>query len=104
MEHNFDKYNNSAVDTQNTPYDYGSVMHYGLKYFSKNDLPTIEPLQSGVTIGQREAPSAIDIEEVQLFYGCIVSSTAPVAGEHYFAFKSRFEKQSSTDCFVFLTT
>ena len=38
--------------------------------FSKNGQPTIEPLQSGVTIGQRNSLSSIDIQEVRTFYKC----------------------------------
>lgn len=70
MAYSFEKYTNSYVDTQNTPYDYSSIMHYGQYYFSSNDYPTIEPLQSNVTIGQRYNMSTIDIEEVRLFYSC----------------------------------
>ena len=58
------------VDTQNTPYDYGSLMHYGSDAFSSNGLSTIEPLLPNITIGQRERMSDIDIEEVRLFYQC----------------------------------
>lgn len=63
------------VDRQNTPYDYGSVMHYGAYAFSTNDLPTIEPLQPNVEIGQRINMSTLDIEKVRLFYNC--SSDGP---------------------------
>jgi len=81
MENNFNKYTNSFVDTQNTPYDYGSVMHYERDAFSLNNLPTIEPIQSGAQIGQRVGMSPIDIEEVRLFYNCssngIISTTIP---------------------------
>ena len=80
MEYNFAKYDNSFVDTQNTPYDYGSVMHYETNAFS-NGLPTIEPIELNVEIGQRVWMSPIDIEEVRLAYNCpsggIISSTVP---------------------------
>ena len=58
------------MDTLNTPYDYGSVMHYGKYFFTQNGLPTIEPLQANVTIGQRQNLSSIDILEVRLIYNC----------------------------------
>ncbi len=70
LKFNFEKYDNSYVDVLNTPYDYDSVMHYGKYDFSANYLPTIEPLQKHITIGQREYLSTIDLEEVRLFYNC----------------------------------
>jgi hypothetical protein len=75
-EHNFEKYDSSFVDTQNTPYDYGSVMHYDKYAFSKN-LPTIEALEPNVTIGQRVWMSPIDIEEVRLAYNCRSTGIIP---------------------------
>lgn len=45
-EVNFKKYNSSAVNDFEIGYDYGSVMHYGTKAFSRNGLKTIEPLVS----------------------------------------------------------
>ncbi len=70
MEHNFDKYNNTQVNTLNTSYDYASVMHYERDAFSSNGRPTIEPLQPNVEIGQRYNMSTTDIEEVRIFYNC----------------------------------
>ena len=70
MESNFEKYDSNTVDTQSTPYDYGSLMHYDAYRLSSNGQPTITPKQSGVTIGQRHNMSAIDIQEVRLFYNC----------------------------------
>ena len=51
-QHNFKKYSSSQINSLDTPYDYESVMHYGAKYFSKNNLPTIVPKQSGVSINR----------------------------------------------------
>jgi len=70
LSFNFDKYDSSLVNTQNTPYDYASAMHYEPDAFSSNGLPTIESLQPNVTFGQRYNISTIDILEVQLFYNC----------------------------------
>ncbi|UJR17195.1 hypothetical protein I4U23_004090 [Adineta vaga] len=55
MLFNVDKYNSTQVDTQNISYDYQSVMHYAVNQFSVNGLPTIEPLQPNVKIGNRPA-------------------------------------------------
>lgn len=70
MENNFVKYTSAQTDTLSTPYDYGSVMHYFPTAFSRNGLPTIEPLQSGVTIGQQLNLSTIDVQAVRILYNC----------------------------------
>ena len=47
---NFKKYDNKYINSLGEPYDYGSIMHYGKKYFTKDrSLNTIEPLQEGVS-------------------------------------------------------
>lgn len=63
-------YDTITVDNLNTTYDYESIMHFDKYTFSKNNKPTIEPIQAGVTIGQRESLSATDIYEVRTFYKC----------------------------------
>jgi len=66
-----------SIDLQGTPYDYGSIMHYGQFYFTKNGKPTIVPRKPGVAIGNRKALSPIDIEEMKRLYSCSGASVNP---------------------------
>uniref|UniRef100_A0A3B3DVK8 Metalloendopeptidase n=2 Tax=Oryzias melastigma TaxID=30732 RepID=A0A3B3DVK8_ORYME len=56
-------------NTLNLPYDFGSIMHYGMSYFSKDGNPTIVPNQ-GVDIGQRKYLSRLDIQKINSLYHC----------------------------------
>ncbi|XP_058450595.1 low choriolytic enzyme-like [Malaya genurostris] len=67
-EHNFNKYNASDLTSYGIEYDYGSVMHYSAKAFSKNQEPTMEALQPNVTLGQRKGLSDKDIAKLQHMY------------------------------------
>ena len=67
---NFKKYTHVLDEKYRSPYDYGSIMHYSRKAFSKNGKETIVPEDSNAHIGQRRALSAIDITEINQFYGC----------------------------------
>jgi hypothetical protein len=49
-------------------YDYGSVMHYPRKAFSKNGQDTIVPVDANAQIGQRTGLSAGDIAAVRAMY------------------------------------
>ena len=40
--------NTRAINTFDFPYDFGSVIHYGPKFFSKNGKPTIRVKKVGV--------------------------------------------------------
>ncbi|XP_027056439.1 zinc metalloproteinase nas-15-like [Pocillopora damicornis] len=70
MEFNFNKYSKSTIDSLGTPYDYGSVMHYDARAFSRNGRPTIVAKKSGVTLGNRRGLSKIDILQMKLLYKC----------------------------------
>ena len=72
MEYNFRKMREGVeVDLLGTRYDYNSVMHYGAYAFAVDRrVPTIIPKVQGARIGQRAGMSAIDIERVQILYGC----------------------------------
>ncbi len=50
-------------------YDYGSIMHYGAFFFSRNGRPTLETMPPGIPIGQAEGLSAGDIDGVSRLYG-----------------------------------
>jgi hypothetical protein len=78
---NFDKYNDTDVDTQMTSYDYGSVMHYERNAFAINSSgTTITPTQNTTAfIGQRVQLSPVDILEIQRYYGCVPTPTNPNA-------------------------
>uniref|UniRef100_A0A1A8FKP7 Metalloendopeptidase n=2 Tax=Nothobranchius korthausae TaxID=1143690 RepID=A0A1A8FKP7_9TELE len=68
QEHNF-----RIINTNNlgTPYDYGSVMHYGRFAFSRNREPTIVPVPDpNVEIGRATQMSANDILRVNRLYRC----------------------------------
>ncbi|XP_031553445.1 zinc metalloproteinase nas-15-like [Actinia tenebrosa] len=78
-DYNFRKYSHGQADTLNEPYDYGSIMHYPRKAFTRNGKETIVPKRSGVTIGQRRGLSRIDIRQLNKLYKCgdVVVPTRP---------------------------
>ncbi|KAM9704649.1 hatching enzyme 1.2-like [Menidia menidia] len=57
-------------NTLNSPYDFGSILHYGPAYFSVDGGQTLEPKQSGVQIGQRKGLSQLDIQKLNILYNC----------------------------------
>ena len=63
-EHNF--YQKTGKDLG--PYDYGSIMHYGPKDFSKNGKATITPKDSSAVIGQAKGLSKGDIDGLNFLY------------------------------------
>ncbi len=67
-EHNFDKVENTISICE---YDFGSIMHYPSHAFTKNGLPTIEPIvdiPDGATMGQRRALSNCDVKGLSNLY------------------------------------
>ena len=64
--HNFDQHTVDGRDLG--AYDYGSIMHYPPKAFSKNTEDTIVPTSPGVQIGQRLGLSPGDIAAVRALY------------------------------------
>uniref|UniRef100_A0A8D0AU73 Metalloendopeptidase n=1 Tax=Sander lucioperca TaxID=283035 RepID=A0A8D0AU73_SANLU len=85
MEHNFRKINTRNLGT---PYDYGSVMHYGRFAFSRNRQPTIVPIpDNNVDIGRATQMSPTDILRVNLLYNCSLPASRrhlkPVQRKHF---------------------
>jgi hypothetical protein len=64
--HNFNQHITDGDDLGR--YDFGSIMHYGPYAFSRNGQPTIVPIQSGVSFGQRDGLSTGDVAAVRAMY------------------------------------
>lgn len=66
---NFRLIDYSLVTMYDFQYDYGSVMHYSRRAFSKNGEPTIVPLKNPkIRIGQRKFVSKGDISRIRMMY------------------------------------
>jgi len=61
-------------------YDYGSIMHYGERFFSNNNLNTIVVLDGASQIGQRDALSEIDIQSVNQMYATDLALSVNTGG------------------------
>lgn len=64
---NFEKRDSLGQDIG--PYDYGSIMHYSSRAFSRTGKPTITPKKANVTIGQRDGLSELDRAAISYLYG-----------------------------------
>lgn len=69
---NFEQHTVDGLDRG--PYNYDSIMHYSAFAFSKNNAPTIIPLQEGVRIGQRDHLSQGDVDAINEMYCHGISS------------------------------
>ena len=59
------------MTTQGVPYDTRSIMHYGAFAFSRNREPTIEPVNTRISLnelGQRDGFTNSDIQHVNTLY------------------------------------
>ena len=57
--------------TNDVSYDYDSIMHYDAYAFSRNDQPTIEPLDDSISLdrlGQRTHLSKLDLDHIKELY------------------------------------
>ncbi|XP_036406145.1 meprin A subunit alpha-like [Megalops cyprinoides] len=78
LEHNFNKYDDSYITDQNTPYDYESIMHYRPYSFNKNaSIPTITTKIEAFNniIGQYLDFSSLDVLRLNRMYNCSSSLT-----------------------------
>jgi hypothetical protein len=70
MEHNFERHVQDGDDLGR--YDYGSIMHYPRRAFSKNGkdtiVPKVPPATANTQIGQRDGLSRRDIASLKLAY------------------------------------
>ena len=79
-EHNFNQHISDGDDVG--AYDYGSIMHYERKAFTKNGQDTITPTNpASAQIGQRVALSAGDLNAVATMYGAPVSGFKKMADD-----------------------
>lgn len=71
MAYNFRKCEREGCYDLGDKYDYGSIMHYPMYAFT-TAYPkiTIKPKQAGVTIGQRQRLSPLDVKGINDFYEC----------------------------------
>ncbi|MDQ6707883.1 MAG: M12 family metallopeptidase, partial [Acidobacteriota bacterium] len=72
----------SAADANVGPYDYNSIMHYGVGDFGKSGVPGIETMPPGIPIRQNISLSDGDIDGVNHLYGNVpqaftISTTPP---------------------------
>ena len=79
LESNFEVTSTAFVTTQGVPYDIRSIMHYSAYAFSRNNQPTIEPIDSRIPLrdlGQRNGFTASDVQHVNALYcgGCKLAS------------------------------
>ena len=68
---NFQLVNEAMSTTNDVPYDYDSIMHYDAYAFSRNDRPTIEPLDDSISLdrlGQRTHLSKLDLDHIKELY------------------------------------
>ncbi|XP_036428826.1 low choriolytic enzyme [Colossoma macropomum] len=65
---NFERF---RINNMDTPYDYGSIMHFGKYAYSEDGNPTIVPKRNqSARLGQALGPSRLDIIKINKLYKC----------------------------------
>ncbi|KAM8857123.1 uncharacterized protein ACB058_008903 [Synchiropus picturatus] len=65
---NFEKFKTNTLDL---PYDYGSIMHFGMYAYSEDGEPTIVPKNNkNVKLGQATTLSPVDKMKINKLYNC----------------------------------
>jgi len=70
MAFNFDKRESDEINSLNSPYDIGSVMHYQSTAFSSNGQRTISTIDGQDFDAQRDGFAQTDIDQINALYGC----------------------------------
>lgn len=66
----WDQYDQSLASAQDIgPYDFGSIMHYGVSGFTRNARNSMDTIPTGIPVGQRTALSPGDILAIRQIYG-----------------------------------
>lgn len=66
----FKKFSRYRITSLQVEYDYHSIMHYGMKAFSKNGQDTIRPKKKNVYSLGNDRLSPLDIKQANLLYRC----------------------------------
>jgi hypothetical protein len=69
-KYQFQKLSTQEASAYGAPYDFGSIMHYGPKDFSRNGQDTIVAKRQGVSFGQRQRISNWDAFKVNAMHNC----------------------------------
>ncbi|XP_078271738.1 astacin-like metalloendopeptidase [Rhinoraja longicauda] len=65
-------FNKLRTNNLGVKYDYTSIMHYGRTAFSKNNLPTLMPVDTNARIGQIRGLTTKDVLKINKLYNCDV--------------------------------
>ena len=79
-EHNFNKMNNTQIDSRDIIYDYNSIMHYGPHSFARSGILSTIAAKNGssffepISMGQRSRLSTLDVQQANRMYCCPIGT------------------------------